>query len=134
MTQQSKSTYTIEELQAMPDADLNALAAELRGWTLQNVTDPTGNSFLNWVDSDDVGQYSPDEWTPAADRNESGELLRWAWRTHGILFYIGFTGGASRGYVQFETPVIRRTVHGNTARAETEVFCAAMLAMEKRLQ
>ena len=30
MTQQSKSTYTIADLQAMPDTDLNALAAELR--------------------------------------------------------------------------------------------------------
>ena len=47
-------TYTIEELEALPDADLNALAAELRyGRT---------DGFPCW-----------NTWSPATDRNQSRE-------------------------------------------------------------
>jgi len=138
-------TYTLPELQAMADGDLNALAAELRGWTLQSVTDPLGSSFLNWVDDNEIGRYSPSSYTPATDRNQSGELLTWAaGQTFGIkssTLTFGITiddvtqnidvfspsfACASQSGVDFEVP-------GNDARAETIAFCAAMLAMKGRL-
>lgn len=125
-------TYTIEALAELPDADLNALAAELRGWRLQTVTDPTRGSFLNWVDSNDVGQCSPNDWQPATNRNQSGELLRWA-TSQGFRISIGCS----------ETGVIRVGIYSNRGRfgahggkwprAETIAFCAAMLDLKGRL-
>lgn len=120
---------TIDELQALPDKELNALAAKLRGLKTFNFQ---GVKWLGVTDAQGVthGKHKLREWTPATSRDQSGELLTWAWRNHGILFHIGFTGGASPGYVQFETPVTHHTVRGNDARAETIAFCAAMLALK----
>ncbi len=123
--------YTIEELQALPDGDLNALAAELRGF----YNHPLAFSLYDTnANGRSVEICEKSDWQPTTDRNQSGELLTWAWRTHGILFHIGFTGGASMGYVQYETAVEFGTIKGNNARAETVAFCAAMLAMTGRLK
>lgn len=122
--------YTIAELEALADADLCALAAEFMS---PNEIQWNGR-FAQY------SKYQPGrarKWSPflpATNRNQSGELLEWARRTHGVLFYIGFTGGASAGYVQFETTAILRTISGTSARSETIAFCAAMLAQQGRLQ
>ena len=154
-------TYTIEELTALSDADLNKLAAELRGWKLREPSDPASGSFLNWVDSDGVEQYSRRGWTPATDGNQSRELLGWAAASFDgaitkkpILFDIAFgrfdrekrqpgieayqPEFAERGYDRRmdwtgSTEWIVR-VPGNTARSETIAFCAAMLAMKGALK
>lgn len=131
------TNYTLAELQAMPNNDLNALAAELRGWTLQAVTDPIRGSFLNWVDSDDVGQYSPDEWTPATDRNQSGKLLEW-FMTQNESCSFSIIRGRVTCRVRLEstedTSEVWREREESLARLEALAFCAAMLVMKGALQ
>lgn len=123
---------TVEQLQALSDEELNALAAKLRGWKLlesdhDSWRGVTGNYYFESEDGE--AECSEGDWTPATSRDQSGELLEWAWRNRGILFHVGFTGGGSPGYVQFETPITHHMVRGNDARSETIAFCAAMLAI-----
>ncbi len=107
-------TYTIADLQAMPDDALNALAAELR-WQKE----------ITW-----------DIWSPTSDRNQSGELLQWAEAHRGCAFDIQI--GRNEAIGIFIPPNATRfpdvVVSGNDARAETIAFCAAMLAMKGRLK
>lgn len=113
------NTFTLAELQALPNADLNALAAELRGYR----NDPSNAA---WYD-EHGGRFDYEyEFTPATDRNKSGELLMWA-AAQGAEFEIQFRA----------TPKIfflHTHMKANDARAETIAFCAAMLAMAGRLQ
>lgn len=129
ITTTTNKAYTIAELQDLPDADLCALAAELRGYSFQFAP-----PWLVNENNEPVTFGGSRHWSPPTDRTQSGELLDWAWRTHGVLFYIGFTGGASAGYVQLETKVILRTISGTSARSETIAFCAARLAQQGRLK
>jgi len=154
----SKQTYTVAELQAMPDDDLNALAAELRGWT--SVDRSTGNEYGSslsfwWADKSQIDGNDDDyyimperEFLPATDRNQSRELLECA-RTKGAEFFIAFWRREphvrysisknpldwNTAYVTFyiEAIPLLRTIPGNDARAETIAFCAAMLAMAGKL-
>lgn len=150
------TNYTLAELQAMPNDDLNALAAELRG--LQYLP-RSGNVFdFVWMDGDKV--YAQ-EIAFTADRNQSGELLQWAAaRFDGaitkepIMFDVTF-GRFERnkrlpGIDAYQHKFVERgydkrmewsgsakwivQIPGNDARAETIAFCAAMLAMKGRLK
>lgn len=137
-------TYTIEELQAMPDADLNKLAAELRGWRVAfgAVDTPAGETVRehHWEGEDENGELgaiiSLLDWQPASDRNQSGKLLMWAMKKHGLTFLIPFdltddeievTVWETRSPIK---PRVVLTISGNDARAETESFCAAMQAIQ----
>lgn len=129
-------TYTIEELIAMPDADLNALAAELRGWFLrrevwlenrngQEVTvAATPNAYFDLRRSYPV-------WQPATDRNQSGELLEWLLDKHSFAGCLNYTSPPSiEIWTSGWATAISVTISGNTARAEVIAFCAAMQAIQ----
>lgn len=109
-------TYTIAELEALPDADLCALAAELRyGQT---------DGFPCW-----------NTWTPATNRNQSGELLEWLTRRYWTVD-VGFGLGNIVVIAMIDDGEFDKTIKipGNTARSETIAFCAAMLAQQGRLK
>lgn len=115
-------TYTIEELEALPDADLNALAAELRyGRT---------DGFPCW-----------NTWSPATDRNQSRELLEWLVEqpicraSYTIKLGCGkLFAGVRVEWIDGNNNFQDVQVNGTSARSETAAFCAAMLAQQGRLK
>lgn len=68
---ETETSYTVAELLALPDAAINSMAAELRGWDLQLV----GDSYHR-IDAEQV-RYGRNDYSPATDRNQSVELLEW---------------------------------------------------------
>ena len=120
---------TIEQLQALSDKGLSALAAKLRGWY-----DCEKENRPCYHDSETLAEVC-DNWTPATSRDQSGELLQWA-ETQGCYFTIGFGDFNSDVRVRINLErnereiFVDETIPGNDARAETVAFCAAMLAME----
>lgn len=130
------NTYTIADLQALPDNDLNALAAKLRG--LQYL--PRFGNVFNFVWFDGEKIYAQDV-AFADNRDQSGELLQWAAK-QGCYFTIGFGDFNSDVRVRINLErtqygereiFLDATIPANDARAETSAFCAAMLAMAGRL-
>lgn len=126
-------SYTLAELQAMPDNDLNAMAAELRG--LRNIEGDGGIRDWIWVDVD--GQFYDEIFLPTTDRNQSREILDWfveaQWKAGYTIRYgkiirsVSVTAAADGDDVNVE-------VNGAGAKAETIAFCAAMQAMAGRLK
>ena len=120
---------TVSELQALPDTELNALAAKLRGWKLEN------GRYWEEDGSRSTSEMRLDRWTPATSRDQSGALLQWA-ATQGCYFTIGFGDFNSEVRVRINLErnereiFVDETIPGNDARAETIAFCVAMLAME----
>lgn len=124
------NTYTVAELQELPDADLNALAATLGDYR----HDPSNAA---WYD-EHGGRFDYEyEFKPATNRNQSGELLEWfvetQWKGHyairsGKLFRSVCVTAATDG------DDVNVEVNGTGAKAETIAFCAAMLALAGRLQ
>jgi len=120
-------TYTLAELQAMADVDLNALAAELRGvkcWQEDEYTyaEIGGKEKL---------------WRPATNRNQSGELLEWFMtqnESHSFSVIKGRLTCRVRLETTEDTTEIWREQGESLARLETIAFCAAMLAMKGRLK
>lgn len=109
-------TYTIADLCALPDDALDALAAELRGYT--EVFKMGTHTF--WQDASGKKITESYKWKPTTDRNQSGELLMWA-QLQGAKFQQIV---AADGVLEINI----------SARAETIAFCAAMLAMAGRLK
>lgn len=138
--------YSIEELQALPNGDLSALAAELRGWKLSQGAQwwkyDDGRKVPTFTYNDTEGPVMPvSDWVPTANRDQSGELLREAAKRR-CYFTILFCADDAMLYfgsnqLSVFTPNHRgrqlATIPGNDARAETIAFCAAMLAMKERL-
>lgn len=121
----AKASYAIAELRALPDEALNAMAAELRG--IQRAVIGGG-----WIE-DGTEAFYDEIFTPATDRNQSGELLEFA-VAKGAGFFITFW--RQEPHVRYsisKNPLDWYAVSGNDARAETVAFCAAMLAMDGRL-
>lgn len=109
-------TYTIDELMAMSDHDLNALAAELRGWSYPSPKEIKKGAWPGYSDGKDA-YMEKHKWHPATDRNQSGELIIWA-LDRGVEFVDTITD---------DTPT-RSLIN---ARVETIAFCAAMLATQE---
>lgn len=137
----SDQTYTIAELLALPDERLNALAAELRGYKLVetvpfNEWQKGGAKWDSAYENGSGDSIPVTEWTPATDRNQSGELLTLA-TAQGLGFMVdwfgvGDTPARISCYQQADCAWLCE-IPGNDARAETVAFCAAMLAMAGRL-
>lgn len=134
---------TIDELQALPDKELNALAAKLRGWGLTFGGIEVAGEIVrehHFEGRDKNGELgaiiSVHDWTPATSHDQSRELLQWAGEIHCLWFGIcvGSKCVEERVSVYLENgadKVIQEIlVPGNDARAETIAFCAAMLAIE----
>ena len=132
---------TIEQLQAMSDEELNALAAKLRGWTIGKSQPWTeGDWRVRYCDvyNESDGAVIPvDNWTPATSRDQSGALLEWA-VAHGVESKINI---GSEPYIEITWPDAPENLHslngadwieilGSDARSQTIAFCAAMLAIE----
>lgn len=130
--------YTLADLQAMANDDLNALAAELRG--LKRIGGDNGGG--DWLDEFD--DFYDEVFIPTTDRNQSGELLQWAAEQKDAVFSIHVENNFKRvdvgvpdlmtqdasGRMLFDREF---TIEGNDARAETIAFIAVMLAMAGRL-
>ena len=134
----------INELQALPDAELNALAAKLRGWTLaysdhDSFRGVTGQYYFNGDSATVEAICTEGDWAPATDRNQSGELLQWAAKRGGEDY--AFSSDLAT-FIEFQAifqpeeisdPVEAEplfNINKYSARAETIAFCAAMLALE----
>lgn len=112
-------SYTIAELQAMDDDTLNALAAELRGWHLEEVEEFSdrdwyfGNNshpalYRTYKDDNGFVCHFKD-WKPATDRNQSGALIEWLLaecfhRKQPGQVTAWNPGKPMRGYVQVQIP------------------------------
>lgn len=142
-------TYTIADLCALPNDALDALAAELRGWRLEEDEYPPELAPMRksktvpvWIDSNGrFTGYAPaslagylTKWKPTTDFNQSRELLAWATANCYKFSYSTF-GSALFSNVRVEwvsEPSMEfrnLKVIGNDARAEVTAFCAAILAM-----
>lgn len=128
-------TYTIEELEALPDARLNETAAELRGWHQE----PIGDSY-SWLLAETVIMPCY-RWSPATDRNQSGELLEWL--VEQPIYRANYTiklgcgklfAGVRVEWIDGNNNFQDVQVNGTSARSETAAFCAAMLAQQGRLK
>lgn len=122
---------TIEQLQALPDKELNALAAKLRGWY-----DCEASNRPCYHDNETLAEVCAN-WTPATSRDQSGALLEWA-VAHGVESKINI---GSEPYIEITWPDAPENLHslngadwieilGSDARSQTIAFCAAMLAIE----
>ena len=106
--------YTQADVEAMSDAELSRLASALRF-----------GQEITW-----------DIWSPATDRNQSGELLQFAAYKMGMDYT--FISDLHT-YVQIEQRELPCTwnkiiaVKGATARSETIAAVCALLALEGRL-
>jgi len=120
----NKKTYTIAQLLALPDDDLNALAAELRGWHWleSDLVDEKGEAHVLW----------PVCWTPVTDCNQSRELLTWAATQHSVRFCTTTGMGIYSGVAQIDERgfEIWGEIPGASAHSETVAFCAAILAQQ----
>jgi len=69
----------------MTDRELDALVAEkVMGWKLKHVNDPVmAVIFANWVDENDVGIITPDEWKPSTDISAAWQVVE---KMHALLF------------------------------------------------
>ena len=59
---------------------LDAAVAMAHGWVAKLVRDPDGvvrggEEFVNYVDSNGAGQYTPEEWSPSTDWNQGGPII-----------------------------------------------------------
>lgn len=132
-------TYSIESITALDNSALNELAAKLR--TLRHVCRSTND----WIWEDALGNFYDEIFLPATDRNQSRELLQWAMTQKDAVFSVHIEHSFKRvdvavpdlatqdssGRMLFDREF---TIEGNDARAETIAFCAAMLAINGRLQ
>ena len=106
--------YTQADVEAMSDAELSRLASALRF-----------GQEITW-----------DIWSPATDRNQSGELLQFAAYKMGMDYT--FISDLHT-YVQIEQRELPCTwnkiiaVKGATARSETIAAVCALLALEGRM-
>ena len=63
----------------MTKQELEILIAEkVMGWTCMDVIDQCGYSFMNYVDCNERGIMSPEDWHPLTDKNQCFEALE-AW-------------------------------------------------------
>lgn len=125
---------TLPTLLALPDEELNRLAAEkIMGWrethTVSNGRGGTIPCHL-WDGADGGCAYS--DWGPAQDRNQSGGLLvRMA--QHRFQYWISGdnNGTCSEVRIASHSFLWEVAVPGNGARAETIAALCAWFAMEE---
>lgn len=106
--------YTQADVEAMSDAELSRLASALRF-----------GQEITW-----------DIWSPATDRNQSGELLQFAAHKMGMDYTFVSDLHTYVQIEQRESPGTWRkivSVKGATARSETIAAVCALLALEGRL-
>ena len=106
--------YTQADVAALSDAELSRLASALRF-----------GQEITW-----------DIWSPATDRNQSGELLQFAAHKMGMDYTFVSDLHTYVQIEQRESPGTWRkivAVKGATARAETVAAVCALLAIEGRL-
>jgi len=140
-TARTTAVHTLASLMAMPDGELNKIAAiEVMGWTFRETCEhgepaysvkssfqPNPEAVCFWET-----QALVSRWTPATDRNQSEDLLA-ACRAKGLSFQIWkfYDGGGCivfRKREEFEFNYsMQLRVTDDSARAET---IAAILAMQ----
>jgi len=110
--------YTADTLAALPDAELDALAAKVKGWNLWQ-------GFWNTADGKQVqpGGLRAIDWQPTRDANQAFALLSYAVK-QGADFMVRMGGNRPRIVIFGETLI---TIPGTAdARAMTIAFILAM--------
>jgi hypothetical protein len=103
--------YTQVEVAALSDAELSRLASALRF-----------GREITW-----------DIWSPATDRNQSGELLQFA-ADNGAAFTVNvFRSASVDAWIHSKAKLTHTKISGATARSETIAAVCALLAIEGRL-
>lgn len=115
----TNQTHTADTLAALPDAELDALAAKVKGWNLWQ-------GFWNTADGKQVqpGGLRAIDWQPTRDANQALALLAWA-EGEGIAEFEICVRSLPRVVVYLEGRLIF-TVLGEGARAMTIAFILAM--------
>lgn len=116
------------QLPTLDDDALDVLAAELRGWKVGGLL---GKEEVDvWCTGEKTRydnyerQIRLTDWTPTTNYNQSRELLDWAAKEHSMEFMVRI-GNPHARVVYFGDEIT--TIQGNSPRAETTAFCAAML-------
>jgi len=125
-------TYTIDELIAMPDDELNALAGTVMGWSCPSSKELKKGAWPGYDKGN--GEYlHMSNWRPAANRSQSCELLEWFTSRR---FTVSI-GRDQRGITDVGiSHSDHKTVgahHEDWARAETVAAVAMWLEMKKEL-
>lgn len=125
--------YTIEQLQAMHDAELGELTARLRGWTLSHGQWFEGQRCEVYNDHEGA-VMSCDSWNPAADIAQAYGLLEWMTQSQYKCSY-QIWGGKTMGNVKIQAAredggddVI---IFVSTGKGAREVVYAFVLAMQE---
>lgn len=123
---------TLEQLQAMPDSELDALAAKAMGWTKGTYATNTLVRYFNPVTQEHT--YWSDKWHPTADRNQSGALLgaMAARGTRGAEFVINVKAGTGDAVAWDANTGRWNVVIGNSPRSEVLAALLAWSAMEEK--
>lgn len=119
---------TLSELQALPDSELNDMAARLvMGWTLVVKM----GTYSHWADSDGNRVCDGYKWRPTTDRNQSGECLQRMVTRPAVVFAIW----RSKKMAEIDVSIKfghSVNVPGNDARAEVIAALLAHFAMEEK--
>ncbi len=122
--------YVLEQLQAMPDGALNALAARVHGWSMSFGTweaKDGGSITCELFCANDGAVIPVNDYLPIIDRNQSGELLT-KMVEQGCEFVIHHWKSMSTSIHWRDSSYhFYQYVPGNNARAET---IAAILAWQ----
>lgn len=123
---------TYDELNALPDSELNRLSGPIMGWRFVAKYDYRQRDC--WLDSDENCTYTDEDWHPATDRNQSGQLLA-RMIERGVRFTIYcWSEEPEVAFAVPHTEVIRCVsfaVPGNSARSETIAALLAHFAMQE---
>lgn len=124
--------YTLDQLNALPDAELDRLAAELvMGWKYQlGLGRPA--DYAIYDDGKGSG-YFVISYNPTTDRNQSGELLEKVASNSLVVMQIVIAGSGSE--IRWWIPAMPLSswniIPGNGPRSETIAAILAALAMEE---
>jgi hypothetical protein len=138
---ETKPTFTLAELEALPSSGLNALAAEMRGWVYRETCE---HKEPCWAIKDTLlppgiqiwrTMALERRWNPVLKRQQSAELLELMVQ-RGVRFavFMGTTVAGIDVWSKREggrASVLR--VNGNGALAETIAAIAAWFILEGRL-
>jgi hypothetical protein len=126
----------LKHLSNLSNAELNALAAtNIYGWT------SCRSPFQAKGDTDEIfwrtprGEMRKRAFTPATDRNQSGELLT-AMMERGACFTVGFwpDGAKVTWWPERRAGSLGKVVPGTSPRSETIAALCAWFAMEELSQ
>jgi hypothetical protein len=106
---------TILELLALPDAELDARAAEAMGWTRDIDVPPGWNN--RWRDGEDNPVILPVDWHPATDLNHAAEIEDRACETNLPAYMVYLNHAVNHSSHGLNPSMVRATARQRTVAA-----------------